>query len=93
MNVNHSDFSYMHILNFETFLAAIMLLTITLKNDTVLVNKNTSRSGARDGVVTSLGICLGLFVYATLAAVGISVILLQSAEFFAMKLVGAAYFI
>jgi threonine/homoserine/homoserine lactone efflux protein len=83
----------MHILNFEAFLVAITLL-ITPGIDTVLVIKNTSRSGASDGVVTSLGICLGLFVHATLSAVGISAILLQSAELFlAMKLVGAAYLI
>ncbi|MFB1034701.1 MAG: LysE family translocator, partial [Sinobacterium sp.] len=62
--------------------------------DTVLVIKNTSRSGGKDGVVTSLGICLGLFVHATFSAVGISAILLQSAELFlAMKWVGAAYLI
>ena len=84
----------MYILNFEAFVMAILLLTITPGIDTVLVIKNTSRSGARDGVVTSLGICLGLFVHATFSAVGISAILLQSAELFlVMKWVGAAYLI
>lgn len=84
----------MHILNFEAFLVAIALLTITPGIDTVLVIKNTSRGGGKDGVVTSLGICIGLFVHATFSAVGISAILLQSAELFlAMKWVGAAYLI
>jgi threonine/homoserine/homoserine lactone efflux protein len=84
----------MYILNFEAFIVAITLLTITPGIDTVLVIKNTSRSGGRDGVVTSLGICLGLFVHATFSAVGISAILLQSAELFlAMKWIGAAYLI
>jgi threonine/homoserine/homoserine lactone efflux protein len=84
----------MHILNFEAFLVAIALLTITPGMDTVLVIKNTSRSGGKDGVVTSLGICIGLFVHATFSAVGISAILLQSAGLFlAMKWVGAAYLI
>jgi threonine/homoserine/homoserine lactone efflux protein len=84
----------MYILNFEAFLVAITLLTITPGIDTVLVIKNTSRSGGKDGMVTSLGICLGLFVHATFSAVGISAILLQSEElFFAMKLTGAAYLI
>jgi threonine/homoserine/homoserine lactone efflux protein len=84
----------MHILNFEAFLVAIALLTITPGLDTVLVIKNTSRSGGKDGVVTSLGICIGLFVHATFSAVGISAILLQSAGLFlAMKWVGAAYLI
>jgi len=60
----------------------------------VLVIKNTSRSDGRDGVVTSFGICLGLFVHATFSAVGISAILLQSAELFQlMKWIGAAYLI
>ncbi|PWQ97103.1 LysE family translocator [Leucothrix pacifica] len=84
----------MPILNFEAFLIAITLLTITPGIDTVLVIKNTSRSGGKDGVVTSLGICLGLFVHATFSAVGISAILLQSAELFqVMKWIGAAYLI
>jgi threonine/homoserine/homoserine lactone efflux protein len=84
----------MYILNFEAFLVAITLLTITPGIDTVLVIKNTSRSGGRDGMVTSLGICFGLFVHATFSAMGISVILLQSAELFlVMKLIGAAYLI
>lgn len=84
----------MHILNFEAFLLAITLLTLTPGIDTVLVIKNSSRSGGRDGMVTSLGICLGLFVHATFSAVGISAILLQSAELFiVIKWIGAAYLI
>ncbi|RVU86043.1 LysE family translocator [Leucothrix sargassi] len=84
----------MYILNFEAFLIAITLLTIVPGIDTVLVVRNTSRSGGKDGVVTSVGICLGLFVHATFSAVGISAILLQSAELFQlMKWVGAAYLI
>ena len=84
----------MYILNVEAFLVAITLLTIVPGIDTVLVIRNTSRSGGKDGVVTSLGICLGLFVHATFSAIGISAILLQSAELFqAMKWIGAAYLI
>ena len=84
----------MYILNIEAFLVAITLLTIVPGIDTVLVIRNTSRSGGKDGVVTSLGICLGLFVHATFSAVGISAILLQSAELFqVMKWIGAAYLI
>lgn len=82
----------MHLLNFDAFLVAITLLTITPGIDTVLVIKNSSRSGGVDGVVTSFGICMGLFVHATLSAVGISAILLQSTELFtAVKWLGAAY--
>ncbi|WP_375749954.1 LysE family translocator [Vibrio sp. HN007] len=84
----------MYIQNFEAFLIAITVLTLTPGLDTALVIKNTSRSGAKDGVVTSLGICFGLFIHATLSAIGVSAILLQSAELFqAMKMVGACYLI
>lgn len=77
---------------FWPFLAAITLLTLTPGVDTLLVIRNTSRGGVRDGVLTSVAICTGLFVHATVSALGISLILLQSAwAFSALKLVGAAY--
>lgn len=84
----------MHILNFEAFLVAITILTLTPGLDTALVIRNSSRSGGLDGCVTSLGICSGLFVHAMFSALGISAILLQSAELFqVVKWVGAAYLI
>ncbi len=79
---------------FITFLIAITLLTITPGVDTMLVIRNSARGGWRDGVVTSTGICSGLFVHATVSALGISVILLQSAYAFnLLKLLGAGYLI
>lgn len=84
----------MHILNFEAFLIAITILTLTPGLDTALVIRNSSRSGYVDGCVTSLGICSGLFVHAIFSAIGISAILLQSAELFQIvKWIGAAYLI
>ncbi|MCW8348506.1 LysE family translocator [Vibrio sp. ZSDZ65] len=84
----------MYFLNVEAFLVAIVILTMTPGLDTALVIRNTSRGGFHDGVITSLGICLGLFVHATFSALGISVILTQSAELFSLvKGVGAAYLI
>jgi RhtB (resistance to homoserine/threonine) family protein len=77
-----------------TYLIAISLLTITPGVDTVLIIRNTTRGGWRDGMLSSLGICSGLFVHALVSAVGISVILLQSAwAFRALKLAGAAYLV
>lgn len=79
---------------FLSFLLAITLLTISPGVDTLLVIRNTARGGVRDGVTTSVAICCGLFVHATISALGISLILLQSAwAFHMLKLVGAAYLI
>ncbi len=84
----------MHIENLQAFLIAITILTLTPGLDTALVIKNTSRSGAKDGCVTSLGICSGLFVHASFSAIGISAVLLQSAQLFqVMKWIGALYLI
>ncbi|NQZ90732.1 MAG: LysE family translocator [Moritella sp.] len=84
----------MHILNFEAFLIAITILTLTPGLDTALVIRNSSRSGFMAGCVTTLGICSGLFVHAMFSALGISAILLQSADLFQLvKWVGAAYLI
>ncbi len=79
LNKNDND---MDILNFEAFLIAITILTLTPGLDTALVIRNTSRSGLADGCMTSFGICSGLYVHAFFSAVGISAILAQSAELF-----------
>lgn len=79
---------------FVAFLIAITLLSITPGVDTLLVIRNTARGGVRDGVITSIAICCGLFVHATISALGISLILLQSAwAFHLLKLVGAGYLV
>jgi threonine/homoserine/homoserine lactone efflux protein len=50
--------------------------------------------GQRAGLLTTFGICCGLFVHATLSAAGLSLILLKSATAFeVVKLLGAAYLI
>jgi len=83
---------YIMPLDLWTFLIAITLLTMTPGADTMIVIRNTLRGGAKDGLVSSLGICSGLFVHATLSAVGISAILLYSATAFTfLKTLGALY--
>ncbi|MDZ7685995.1 MAG: LysE family translocator [Gammaproteobacteria bacterium] len=80
--------------SFWIFLISITLLTISPGVDTVLVIRNATRGGVADGLVTTVAICTGLFVHATVSAVGISVILLESAFLFGLlKLAGAAYLI
>lgn len=76
------------------FLLAITLLTVSPGVDTLLVVRNACRGGWRDGLLTSAGICSGLFIHAAISAAGLSVILLGSAQLFmALKLAGALYLI
>jgi len=77
-----------------TFFIAITLLTMTPGVDTMIVLRNTLRGGVKDGLVSSFGICSGLFVHAFLSAVGISAILLYSTTAFTiLKVIGATYLI
>jgi threonine/homoserine/homoserine lactone efflux protein len=77
-----------------TCIIAVTLLTLTPGLDTMLVIRNSSRGGWRDGAASSLGICTGLFVHATVSALGISLLLLQTSwAFSAVKFSGAAYLI
>jgi RhtB (resistance to homoserine/threonine) family protein len=82
------------ILDFWAFFIAILLLTMTPGLDTALVIRNTTRGGWKDGITCSLGICCGLFVHATMSAIGLSVLLVSSAELFTViKTIGAVYLI
>lgn len=79
---------------FWAYLVAIALLTVTPGVDTLLVMRNTGRGGLGDGCVTSVGICCGLFLHATLSALGISIILVETAwAFAALKWAGACYLV
>lgn len=79
---------------FITYLVAISLLTVTPGVDTLLVIRNSARGGWRDGAASSLGICSGLFVHGAVSAVGISVILMQTAWLYSLlKMAGAAYLV
>jgi RhtB (resistance to homoserine/threonine) family protein len=74
------------------FTVVAALLTLTPGADTMLVIRNVLRGGQRDGIITTVGICSGLFLHATLSALGLSMILMQSATaFHIVKWVGAAY--
>jgi RhtB (resistance to homoserine/threonine) family protein len=73
-----------------TVLAALM--TMSPGADTLLVVRNALRGGRRDGVLTTFGICSGLYVHAMLSALGVSMILMHSAAAFtALKIAGAGY--
>ena len=76
------------------FLAVATLLAVTPGADTLLVARNVLGRGRTAGLATIAGIAAGCFVHATLSAVGVSLILVRSAEAFrALKWGGAAYLI
>jgi threonine/homoserine/homoserine lactone efflux protein len=70
------------------------LLTITPGADTMLVIRNVMARGRSSGLWTTVGACCGLFVHATLSALGLSWVLLRSATAFEiLKIIGAGYLI
>ncbi len=76
------------------FIGVAFVLTITPGADTMLVLRSVLTRGQRAGLLATLGICSGLFIHATLSALGLSLILVQSATLFeGVKLLGAAYLI
>ena len=76
------------------FTVAAAVLTIAPGPDNMLVIRNVLRGGRRDGMITAFGICAGLFVHATLSALGVSMLLMHSAAAFRLvKLAGAGYLV
>jgi len=77
-----------------TFLGVAALLTITPGADTMLIIRSSLVGGFGRSVITTFGICSGLLVHAVLSALGLSVVVMHSAEVYhAVKLAGAAYLI
>jgi RhtB (resistance to homoserine/threonine) family protein len=75
-----------------TTIAAV--LAVTPGADTMLVIKNSVRHGARGGQATTLGVLGGTLFHAVVSALGLSVILAQSALLFRLvQTLGAAYLI
>lgn len=76
------------------FIAAAGLLTIAPGVDTAMVLRTSASCGPRPGAAASLGICLGLLVWGTSAAFGLTALLAASTlAFTVVKWVGAGYLV
>ncbi|MCA0170946.1 LysE family translocator [Bacillus sp. RAR_GA_16] len=75
-----------------SFLGAAVLLTIMPGPDNLFVLAQSITQNKKAGIATSLGLCSGLLVHISAAAIGISALLYQSSfAFTIVKLIGAGY--
>ncbi|MFG1867023.1 LysE family translocator [Micromonospora arborensis] len=76
------------------FLVAVAPITATPGASLTLVVSRVATGGRRQGWWVILGTVTGLYVHATLAAVGLAALVLRSSQaFWVVKLVGAAYLV
>ena len=74
------------------FIVAGLLLNVTPGPDTLYIVGRSATQGLRAGLVAALGIGAGCCVHIVAAAVGLSALILASAQaFLVLKFVGAAY--
>ncbi len=79
---------------FALFLAVALLLAVTPGPGIFYVAARTLAGGRAEGVASSLGTGLGGMVHVVAGGLGVSAIVLASAELFtALKLLGAAYLV
>ena len=84
----------MGIVNYGQFVVSAILLNLVPGSDTVYVLTRAIGGGRKKGVISALGISTGILVHTLLAALGLSVILRESAlAFNIMKIAGAGYLV
>lgn len=82
----------MEISQILTFSSAAILLAFMPGPDNIYVLTESLINGKKQGVAISLGLSLGVIVHTLAAALGISLIIQQSADaFLIMKIIGASY--
>jgi len=76
------------------FITACTILNIAPGPDTMYIMSKTIAQGRRAGLLSSIGVCSGAMVHASLAGLGFSAVLATSPDIFnAIKWVGAFYLI
>lgn len=82
------------LIHFTMFFAAALLLAITPGPGIFYVAARTLAGGRAEGIASSVGTGLGGMVHVVAGALGVSAVVLASAELFTvLKLVGAAYLV
>jgi threonine/homoserine/homoserine lactone efflux protein len=80
--------------NFPLFLAAALVVAVTPGPGIFYVAARTLAGGRREGIASSIGLGLGGLVHVNAGAIGISALVMASAEAFtAVKIAGAAYLV
>ncbi|MFD2829269.1 LysE family translocator [Corticicoccus populi] len=82
----------MELLTILSFAGAAMLVTIMPGPDNLFVLTQSIAKGKNAGIFTTLGLCTGLLLHVSAAAIGITALLYQSAAAFTIiKYAGAVY--
>ena len=82
------------IINYEAFIIAVIMLSITPGADTMYILSRSISQGKKAGVLSVLGIVTGTVFHIVFATLGLSILLAKSAlAFETVKYLGAAYLI
>ena len=75
-----------------TFTVISLLLVVSPGPNSVLILKTVNNKGGKAGIENILGLVLATFVHGAISILGLSALILQSAELFTLiKFIGAAY--
>lgn len=82
----------MELVTIISFVGASVLLTLAPGPDILYVMTQSITQDKKAGIFTALGLCSGVLIHTTAAAIGISAILYSSTAIFnGVKLIGASY--